>query len=254
MLPITQDLITVNFTRRTNRKIEWIVIHYFGALGDDVAVVDYFDRDATNASAHYALDDDSITQAVLDENTAWHCGDSGKGAFKGLCTNANSIGIEVRPYKVNSAHVSAVDSDWYFHEQTIDNLRELVRYLMAKHGIDADHVIRHYDVTAKWCPRPWMGDDINTYYGKTGNQLWADFKTSLTATESEDEIKMTKEELMSVAGTGDEPSAWAKEATEKMKELGVFNGDGQGNFGWQQPITREAVAVVLANFAEKMGL
>ena len=71
--------------------------------------------------------------------------------------------------------------------------------------------------------------------------------------ESEDELEMSKDELISVAGTGDNPSEWAKEATEKMKELGVFNGDGQGNFGWQQPITREAVAVVLANFAEKMG-
>ena len=50
---------------------------------------------------------------------------------------------------------------------------------MAKYGIDADHVIRHYDVTAKWCPRPWMGDDINTYYGKTGNQLWTEFKAGL---------------------------------------------------------------------------
>ena len=65
---------------------------------------------------------------------------------------------------------------------------------------------------------------------------------------------MTKDELVSVAGTGDNPSEWAKEATEKMKELGVFNGDGQGNFGWKQPITREAVAVVLSIFAEKMGL
>ncbi|PKM72865.1 MAG: hypothetical protein CVU91_07510 [Firmicutes bacterium HGW-Firmicutes-16] len=72
--------------------------------------------------------------------------------------------------------------------------------------------------------------------------------------ESGDELDMTKDELISVAGTGDNPSEWAKEATEKMKELGIFNGDGQGNFGWQQAITREAVATVLANFAEKMGL
>ncbi len=215
-------------------------------------MVDYFDRDSTNASAHYALDDDSITQAVLDENVAWHCGDSGIGTLKGKCTNANSIGIEVRPYKVNSSHISAADTDWYFHEATIENLVELVKYLMAKHNIDIDHVIRHYDVTAKRCPRPWVGDDVNTFYGKTGNQLWAEFKSSLAATESED-LEMTKDELLSVAGTGDAPSPWAAEATEKMKQLGIFNGDGQGNFGWQQPITREAVAVVLANFLESQG-
>lgn len=41
------------------------------------------------------------------------------------------------------------------------------------------HVVRHYDVTAKACPRPWVGDDINTYYRKTGNTLWNEFKTKL---------------------------------------------------------------------------
>jgi len=87
--------------------------------------------------------------------------------------------------------------------------------------------------------------DLNEAYSEAG--FWS-------YEESEYELNMTKDELVSVAGTGDEPSDWAKEATEKMKELGVFNGDGQGNFGWKQPITREAVAVVLSNFAEKMGL
>ena len=97
-------------------------------------------------------------------------------------------------------------------------------------------VVRHSDLNATACP------------GKN-----YPFE-QITSTESEDELEMTKAELISVAGTGDNPSEWAREATEKMKELGVFNGDGQGNYGWQQAITREAVATVLANFAEKMGL
>ena len=201
MLPITQDLISFNFSRRTSRKIEYIVIHYFGSLGDDAGVVDYFDRKGLKASAHYALDDDSITQAVLGRDAAWHCGDSGRGTLKGKCCNANSIGIEVRPYKVKASHISAADTDWYFHEQTIENLVELVRWLMDKHGIDAEHVVRHYDVTSKLCPRPWVGDDINTYYGKTGNQLWAEFKarlegdnvqtTSITASMNGKDTKLT---------------------------------------------------------------
>lgn len=56
---------------------------------------------------------------------------------------------------------------------------------------------------------------------------------------------MTK--YMSEAGTGNNCSDWAKEATAKAKEVGVFNGDGDGNFGWQKPITREAVAQALYN-------
>lgn len=68
-----------------------------------------------------------------------------------------------------------------------------------------------------------------------------------------EELEMTKEELLSVADTGDNPSDWAREATEWAKAQGIVNGDGMGNYGWQQPITREAFAVILRNFAERMG-
>ena len=69
-----------------------------------------------------------------------------------------------------------------------------------------------------------------------------------------DELDMTKEELLKVEGTGDKPSDWAEDATSWAKAAGVFNGDGAGNYGWQQPITREAVAVILYEFARKNGL
>jgi hypothetical protein len=49
------------------------------------------------------------------------------------------------------------------------------------------------------------------------------------------------------AGTGDNPTEWAKEATEWCKAQGIFNGDGQGNYDWQKPITREAVAQIMYN-------
>ena len=42
---------------------------------------------------------------------------------------------------------------------------------MAKYGIDADHVVRHYDVTGKLCPEPWVRDE----------SLWRKFKARLTA-------------------------------------------------------------------------
>lgn len=49
--------------------------------------------------------------------------------------------------------------------------------------------LRHYDVTVKACPRPWVGEDINTYYGKTGNQLWAEFKARLTEIEDNNMVR-----------------------------------------------------------------
>lgn len=184
---IIQNLTTVNRTVSNNRKIEYIVVHYFGALGSAEQTCAFFKLVNRKASAHYFVDDAGVFQCVEDKNAAWHCGDGGRGTLKGKCSNANSIGIEVRPYKVNTSTMGASDKDWYFHEATIANLNELVRSLMTAHGIDADRVIRHYDVTAKACPRPWVGEDINTYYGKTGNQLWVEFKAGLTA-ESEKEM------------------------------------------------------------------
>jgi hypothetical protein len=68
-----------------------------------------------------------------------------------------------------------------------------------------------------------------------------------------EELDMTKDELLSVAGTGDKPSAWAAEAAAWAKEIGLMNGDGAGNYGWQQPVTREAVAVMMKELWDKMG-
>lgn len=67
----------------------------------------------------------------------------------------------------------------------------------------------------------------------------------------EEEKELTREELMAVEGTGDHPSDWAKPATEWAKAEGIFAGDGNGNYGWQQPITREAIAQVLYQFAKR---
>lgn len=79
--------------------------------------------------------------------------------------------------------------------------------------------------------------------------------------EDEDMPKMTDAEFaeymkryLSVAGTGDTPSDWAKDATEAAIAAGIFHGDGQGNYGWQKPITREAVAVILQHHNEAAQL
>ena len=44
------------------------------------------------------------------------------------------------------------------------------------------------------------------------------------------------------------PSDWARDAAEWAKKTGVFTGDSAGNFGWQQPITREAAAKLLYEY------
>ena len=67
-------------------------------------------------------------------------------------------------------------------------------------------------------------------------------------------IEEARKQLTSCADTGDTPSAWARDAAEFCKRKGIFNGDGAGNYGWQQPITREAVAQILYNAFESAGM
>ena len=65
----------------------------------------------------------------------------------------------------------------------------------------------------------------------------------------EDELDMTideaKKELTAIDGTGATSSPWAKDATAALTEAGIFTGDGQGNYGWGQCVTREQLAVAL---------
>lgn len=61
------------------------------------------------------------------------------------------------------------------------------------------------------------------------------------------QLKQTAVEAITEAPkpADDAPSSWAKEACEWAKEEGIFAGDGKGNFNWQQPVTREQLAVIL---------
>lgn len=256
MLKVVQKLTPYNFStaRRGVGDIRYIVIHYFGSLGTAESVANYFANAYRGASAHYSLDaGDTIYQSVLEKDIAWHC-----GAYSYLhpdCRNSNSIGIEVRPYKLDASTArSAAPADWYFPPEIVDNLVAFTQMLMRKYNIPLENVVRHYDVTGKWCPRPWMGDDMNTYYGTSGNEQWKKFKERLSGEELDMDIKEARKQLTSCADTGDTPSEWAREAAEFCKRKGIFNGDGAGNYGWQQPITREAVAQILYNAFESAGM
>ena len=74
--------------------------------------------------------------------------------------------------KKNAASLGATDKDWYFEGATVQSAIGLTRYLMKKYNIPADHVIRHYDVTGKICPNP--------YVYNTGTYTWDAFKQAIS--------------------------------------------------------------------------
>ena len=148
-------------------RIKYIVIHYVGALGDARNNCEYYGGGNRNASAHYFVGfAGDIWQCVEDADIAWHVGAS--SYVHPECRNANALGIEMCVRKRDTSHLGATDRDWYFEDATVNAAAELTRYLMAKYNVPADHVIRHYDVTGKICPNP--------YVYNTTNHTWEEFK------------------------------------------------------------------------------
>ena len=144
--------------KRSTDKIKYIVIHYTGNDGDtDENNGKYFANNIVKASAHYFVDDDSVTQSVPDDCIAWsvggdkyaNCSTTGGGTFHKKCTNTNSLNIELcDDVKNGTIYPSA---------QTIANAIELTKAKMKEYGIPAANVIRHFDVTGKGCPAYWCG-------------------------------------------------------------------------------------------------
>lgn len=149
LVKIQKKLTLINRTIAKNRKIEYIVIHYVGAVSSAKNNVDYFYDKDRQSSAHYFVDEKSIWQCVEDTNIAWHCGGAKK--YFSNCRNSNSIGIELCCKKDKSGK-------WYFEDKTLENATELVRSLMNKYNVKSENIIRHYDVTHKVCPKPFVDD------------------------------------------------------------------------------------------------
>ena len=152
--------------KRSTSNIKYIVIHYTANDGDtDEANANYFASRIIKASAHYFVDDDSVTQSVPDNYVAWsvggskynNCKTTGGGKYYTKCTNSNSISIELCDTKK--------DGKIYPTKKTIDNAIELTRKLMKQYNIPSTNVIRHFDVTGKTCPVYWCGTSEK-------NQLW----------------------------------------------------------------------------------
>lgn len=239
-MQIKQKLTEKRFKKGTaGRKIEYIVIHYFGTPATAEEMAKSFLSSGT-CSAHYVLDEgETVWQCVKDEDIAWHCGTK-KGYFHPKCRNKNSIGIEVRPQKTDASTVKSAEArDWYFTPETEENLLALTRLLMKKHGIGAENVLRHYDVTHKLCPRPYVGEDENTHYGTSGDEQWARFKRRLTEeeTDEEEETEMKRYQTLT-----DIPEAWGwRESVKKLMDAGILQGDGNGVIDLSEDMVRGIV-------------
>ncbi len=218
-----------NYTPGRTGPVRFLVLHYTAGRNDSAGSnVRYFRDNLVKASAHYFVDELGWLSSVDEQDTAWSVGTAGIYRQKHpMCRNENSISIELC--------CRWASGQYAFSPKTVRNAARLTRLLMTRYDIPMENVLRHFDVVSKRCPAPWVDDESG----------WLAFQKRV-----EEELTMTKQELLSLAGTGDTPSDWATEAATWAKEAGLISGDGKGNFGWQTPITREALAVLLYRFSQ----
>ena len=173
-MEIHKLLTPYNYTNDSLDRIRYLVIHYVGATGGAEANCRYYASQYIGASAHYFVGfDGEIWQSVEDRNIAWHCG--AKTYRHPECRNSNSIGIELCVRTKGSQ--AATGKDWYFEDATVRAPIQLARELMDRYQIPADHVLRHYDVTGKICPNPYV-------YNHTAH-TWDQFLAALSQSEGE---------------------------------------------------------------------
>ena len=148
---ISKQIIPVDGVSRNGEKIikvNDIVIHYVGNPGSTAQQNrDFYAGSQSNVSSHFVVGiEGEIIQCIpLNEMSAasnWR--------------NNDTISIE-------TCHP---DSTGKFTNKTYKSLVRLVAWLEDKCGLTEKHVIRHYDITGKECPR---------YFVKN-NDAWETFK------------------------------------------------------------------------------
>ena len=213
--------------KRGGNPIKYVVIHYTANNGDTAQNnCKYFNSPNRKASAHYFVGRDGVFQSVQDIHTAWHCG--GSSYKHKYCRNANSIGIEM---------CSKIDGNgkYYIENSVIDNAIDLTKYLMDKYNISSSNVIRHYDVTGKACPEPFVRDE----------NLWKNFKLQLEGDTMTSEERTKFNELVNIVlelQTSVDKLAnpmiynyidnnmpeWARPTIQKLVDKGILQGDENG--------------------------
>ena len=209
-----------NYQGRRSQPVSFLVLHYVGATGGAEANAKHYHNNSPGISAHYFVDHGPTAEvwaSVAEDCVAAHCGRT-DGKYKHpTCRNANSIGIEM------CCHQRA-DGSWYIDPETVDAAVALSRDIMARYHIPLDHVLRHYDVTGKLCPRPWVDDP----------GAWQAFLHRL------EEPDMTKDEVQALVDAAvraaqprvytdmDQVPLWARGLVGRAVAAGIIRGDGAG--------------------------
>jgi len=244
---ISYTKISPNRTSPRKKPIRKITIHHMAGNLTVEQCGAVFAPTSRKASSNYGIGTDGrIGMYVEEKDRAW---------------TSSSPDNDNQAVTIEVANTVAKDP-WPVSDAAYKSLIDLLVDICQRNGIpkllwkgdknlvgqvDRQNMTVHRWFAAKACPGDWL-------YSHHG-QIAAEVNKRLEAAEAgKDEEAMDTKQLTSCADTGDNPSAWAKEATDYCKRKGIFAGDGAGNYGWQKPITREATAQIIYNLLEAAGM
>lgn len=174
MSALKNDYINVNKYTRPGSKlasVKGIVIHWtanFGATAKNHKTFFGNGGGSRYAGAHIFVDKTEALCIVPLNEVCYHANEStcrikklfGRvGNYQGNA-NVTTIGVEM-----------CVEKNGTIHKNTIDRTVNVVTELCKKFGLDDGDLYRHYDITGKNCPAPWV----------TKPSEWAKFKDAVQA-------------------------------------------------------------------------
>lgn len=154
--------------KRNRKDVKYIVIHYTGNAGDTAKNnVDFFATGNTkNAGAHFFVSQNGDIGRSIPMNRIayavgldYRTGKKGEGKYYGLCTNSNSVSIELCDNKTK-----------YPSKAQTEAVKNLVKYI-RKHCKNANTIIRHWDVNGKLCPLK---------FAYANSTKWKEFKKEIS--------------------------------------------------------------------------
>ncbi len=176
MIPITNMLISNKRKRpfKKLKKISAIIIHWTANTNkgaNAIANRNYFQNDHKDkktgklippSSAHFNVDDLRIIQCLPDDEVGYHVG----AVWSKFKTDAHRL-MGTNP-TINRTATDTPNNYTIGIEMCVNsdadplkvwqNTVELTQFLMLKHKISIENVLRHYDITGKDCPKMMVGE------------------------------------------------------------------------------------------------
>ena len=180
---------TANTTASPGRKIEYLAVHYTAGVscksGAAESCASWFANPSAGGSADYIVDEGGLVQYNPNPKNryCWAVGgnkyNTQGGRLYGVAKNANCVSLEICSGNSTGKITYPNDPRYYFSDAVIEKAKEAVELIMGLYNIDADHVIRHYDVNGKPCP------GIIGWNKDSGSEdRWEDFHRSIGGTQT----------------------------------------------------------------------